>query len=132
MKFLQATSSKRQRERSFGGRNGNKPRRLSCLFCGKDKGHTTKTCQVTIQKQKEIAEAKARQNLPKQVLHTASCYSPYILEYVGNQQPTTSVALASHSQASWAQLPPSPPLAPALVHNQQPEGHCQAQQQCDL
>jgi hypothetical protein len=48
-----------------------------------------------IQKQKEIAEAEARQNQPKQVLHTASCYSPYILEYVGNQQPTTSVASAS-------------------------------------
>ena len=26
-------------------------------FCGEDKGHTTRTCQVTIQKQKEIAEA---------------------------------------------------------------------------
>ena len=65
-------------------------------------GHTTRTCQVTIQKQKEIAEAEARQNQPKQVLHTASCYSPYILEYVGNQQPTASVASVSHSQASWA------------------------------
>jgi hypothetical protein len=31
-----------------------------------------------------------RQNQPKQVLHTASCYSPYIPEYVGNQ-PATSV-----------------------------------------
>jgi hypothetical protein len=105
-------------------------RRLFCLFCGEDKGHTTRTCQVTIQKQKEIVEAKARQNQPKQVLHTASCYSPYIPKYVGNQQPTTSVASASHSQAAWAQLPP-PPLAPTLVHNQQPEGHRQAQQQRD-
>jgi hypothetical protein len=67
---------------------------------------TTRTCQVTIQKQKEIAKAEARQNQPKQVFHTASCYSPYIPEYVGNQQPTTSVALASNSQAAWAQLPP--------------------------
>jgi hypothetical protein len=85
-----------------------------------------------IQKQKEIAEAEARQNQPNQVLHTSSCYSQYIPEYVGNQQPTTSVALASHSQASWAQLPPPPPLAPALNHNQQPEGHRQIQQQRDL
>jgi hypothetical protein len=47
--------------RSFsGGRFGNQPRKLFCLFCGKDKGHTTRTCQVTIQKQKEIAEAEAR------------------------------------------------------------------------
>jgi hypothetical protein len=86
---------------------------------------------VTIHKQKQIAEAEARQNQPKQVLHTASCYSSYIREYVGNQQPTTSVASASHSQDAWAQLPPPPPLVPTLVHNQQPEGHCQAQQQRD-
>jgi hypothetical protein len=115
--------------RSFsGGRFGNQPRKLYCLFCGEDKGHTTRTCHVTIQKQKEIAEAEARQSQPKQVLHTASCYSPYIPEYVGNQQPTTSVASASHSRASWPQLPPPPPL----VHNQQPEGHNHTQQQRDL
>jgi hypothetical protein len=35
-------------------------------------------------------------------LHTASCYYPYVPEYVGNQQPLASVASASHSQASWA------------------------------
>jgi hypothetical protein len=87
--------------RSFsGGRFGNQPRMLYCLFYGEDKGHTTRTCQVTIQKQKEIAEAETWQNQPKQVLHNASCYSPYILEYVGNQHPTASVASASHSQAS--------------------------------
>jgi hypothetical protein len=83
-----------------------------------------------IQKQKEIAEAEARQNQPKQVLHISSCYSPYIPKYVGNQQPTTSDASASHCQAVWAQLQP-PPLVPTLVHNQQPEGHRQAQQQRD-
>jgi hypothetical protein len=87
-------------------------------------------CQVTIQKQKEIAEAEARQNQPKQVLHTTLCYSPYIPEYVGNQQPTTLFAWASHSQAAWAPLPP-PPMVPTLTHNQQPEGHRQAQEQCD-
>jgi hypothetical protein len=109
--------------RNFGGRYG--PRKLFCLFCGKDKGHTIRTCQVTIQKQKEIAEVEARQNWPKQVLHTASCYSPYIPEYVGKQQPTTSVASASHSQAASTPLPPPPPMAPTLNHNQQPRGHRQ-------
>jgi hypothetical protein len=86
--------------RSFRGRYGNQPRKLFCLFCGEDKGHTTRMCQVTIQKQKEIAESEARQNQPKQVLHTALCYSPYIPKYMGNQQPIASVASASHSQAS--------------------------------
>jgi hypothetical protein len=59
--------------RSFEGRYGDEPRRLFCLFRSEDKGHTTRTCQVTIQKQKEIAKDKARQNQQKQVLHTASC-----------------------------------------------------------
>jgi hypothetical protein len=40
-------------------------------------------CHVTIQKQKEIAEAAAQQSQPKQVIHTASYHSPYIPEYVG-------------------------------------------------
>jgi hypothetical protein len=43
---------------------------------------------------------RSKRRLPKQVLHSTSCYSPYIPEYVGNQ-PTASVASASHSQASW-------------------------------
>jgi hypothetical protein len=52
--------------RSFSGRRfGNQPRKLYCLFCDEDKVHTTKTCQVTIQKQKEIAEAEAWQSQPK-------------------------------------------------------------------
>jgi hypothetical protein len=106
----------------FGGRYEDKPRKLHCLFCGEDKGHTTRTCQVTIQKKKEIAEAETRQNQPKQVLHTASCYSPYVPEYVGNQ-PTTSVASTSHSQASWAQLSLPPPLPLTHTRSQQTEGH---------
>jgi hypothetical protein len=36
--------------RNFGGRYDNQPRKLFYLFCGEDKGHTTRTCQVTIQK----------------------------------------------------------------------------------
>jgi hypothetical protein len=115
--------------RGFRGRYEDQPKRLYCLFCGEDKGHTTRTCQVTIQKQKEIAEAEAQQNQLKQVLHTASCYSPYVPKYVGNQQPAAYVALASHSQASWAQLPLPPPLPPTQTRSKQPGGHQHAQQQ---
>jgi hypothetical protein len=88
-------------------------------------------CQITILKQKEIAEAEARQNQPKQVLHTASCHSPYIPEYVGNQ-PTAFVASASHSQASWPQLPPPPPLQPIYSRSQHPEGRQHSHQQRDF
>jgi hypothetical protein len=108
-----------------------------CSACSveKNKGHITRTCQVTIQKQTEIVEAEARQNQPKQVLHNASCYYPYILEYVGNQQPfsqpTASVASASQFPAACALPPPPPVMAPTLSHNQQPEGHRQIQQQRD-
>jgi hypothetical protein len=105
----------------FGGRFGDQPRKIYCLFCGEDKGHTTRMCHVTIQKQKEIVEAEARRNQQKQVLHTASCHSPYIPEYVNNHH-AASVALASHSQASWPQLPPPPPLQPTYSRSQQPEG----------
>jgi hypothetical protein len=79
---------------------GISPRKIYCLFCGEDKGHTTRMCQITIQKQKEIAKAEARQSQPKQILHTASCHSPNIPKYVGNH-PAASVASASQPQASW-------------------------------
>jgi hypothetical protein len=49
----------------FRGRYGDQPRKIYCLFCGEDKGHTTRTCQITILKQKEIAEAEAQQNQTK-------------------------------------------------------------------
>jgi hypothetical protein len=108
--------------RSFRGRYNSQPRRLFCLFCGEDKGHTTRTYQVIIQKKKEIAEAEARQNQPKHVLHIASYYSPYILEYVHNQQPIqqlpASVTSASHSPARWV-LPQPPTSAPTSSYNQQ-------------
>jgi hypothetical protein len=62
--------------RGFGGRYRDQPRKIYCLLCGEDKGHTTRMCQITIQKQKEIAEAEARQNQPKQVLHTLRATLP--------------------------------------------------------
>jgi hypothetical protein len=117
--------------RGFGGRYGDQPRKIYCLFYGEDKGHNTRTCQITIQKQKEIAEAEARQNQPKQVLHTASCHSPYIPEYVGNH-PAASLASASQPQVSWPQLPPPPPLQPTYSRGQQPEGSQQTHQQRDF
>jgi hypothetical protein len=77
--------------------------------------------RLPFRSKKEIAKVEARQNQPKQVLHTALCYSPYIPEYVGNQ-PAASIASASHSQASWPQLPLPPPLQPTHTRSQQPEG----------
>jgi hypothetical protein len=46
--------------RGFRGRFGDQPRKIYCSFYGEDKDHTTRMCQITIQKQKEIAEAEAR------------------------------------------------------------------------
>jgi hypothetical protein len=113
--------------RGFGGRFGDQHRNIYCLFCGEDKGHTTRMCHVTIQKQKEIAEAATQQSQPKQVMHTASYHSPYILEYVGNH-PAASVASASQPQASWQQ-PPPPPL---MQRGQQPEGSQHTHHQRDF
>jgi hypothetical protein len=44
--------------RGFRGRYGDQPRKLYCLFCGEDKGHTTRTCQVTIQKHGRISRSR--------------------------------------------------------------------------
>jgi murein DD-endopeptidase MepM/ murein hydrolase activator NlpD len=44
--------------RGFGGRYVDQPRKNYCLFCGEDKGHTTTTCQITIQKQKRLLKEK--------------------------------------------------------------------------
>jgi hypothetical protein len=80
-------------------------------------------CHVTIQKQKEIAEATAQQSQTKQVMHTASYHSPYIPEYVGNH-PAVSVASASQPQASWQQPPTSTTnatcLSPRLAARREP------------
>jgi hypothetical protein len=122
-----APSSKGRGTRGFGGRFGNHPRKIYCLFCGEDKGHTTRMCHVTIQKQKEIAEAAAQQSQLKQVMHTASYHSSYIPEYVGNH-PATSIASASQPQTSWQQVPPPPPIQ----RGQQPEGSQLTHQQRDF
>jgi hypothetical protein len=39
--------------RGFGGRFGDQPRNIYCLFCGEDKGHTTRMCHVTIQNKRK-------------------------------------------------------------------------------
>jgi hypothetical protein len=118
--YLRPPAPRGRGARGFGGRFGDQPREIYCLFCGEDKGHTTRMCHDTIQKQKEIAEAAAQQNQPKQVMHTASYHSPYIPE---------SVASASQPQASWPQPPPPPPLQPAYSRDQ---GSQQTHQQRDF
>ena len=97
------------------------------LAINRGESFAIRMCHVTIQKQKEIAEAAAQQAQPKQVMHTASYHSPYIPEYVGNH-PAVSVASASQPQASWQQPPPPPPLQ----QGQQPEGSQYAPHQRDF
>jgi hypothetical protein len=79
--------------------------------------------RVTLQERAKLL-FKRKKRLLKQKLGRTSrsrCYSPYIPEYTGNQ-PAAFVASASHSQASWPQLPLPPPLPPAHTQSQQPEG----------
>jgi hypothetical protein len=58
--YLRPPTPRGRGARGFGGRFGDQPRKIYCLFCGEDKGHTTRMCHVTIQKQKEIAEVVAQ------------------------------------------------------------------------
>jgi hypothetical protein len=72
---------------------GTSPGRSTAYFVVK----TMATIQEHVKspsKSKKRLQAEARQSQPKQVLHTASCHSPYIPEYVGNH-PAASVASAS-------------------------------------
>jgi hypothetical protein len=105
---------------------GTSPRRSTAYFVVKTRATIQERVKSPSKSKKEIAEAEARQSQPKQVLHTASCHSPYIPEYVGNH-PAASVASASQPQ-----LPPPPPLQPAYSRGQQPEGSQQTHQQRDF
>jgi hypothetical protein len=71
-----------------------------------------KTRAIIQERVKSPSKSRKKLQKPKQVLHSASCHSPYIPEYVGTH-PATSVASASRPQVSWPQLPPPPPLQPA-------------------
>jgi cystathionine beta-lyase/cystathionine gamma-synthase len=73
---------------------GTSPGRFTAYFVVKTRATIQERVKSPSKSKKEIAEAEARQSQPKQVLHTASCHSPYIPEYVGNH-PAASVASAS-------------------------------------
>jgi hypothetical protein len=84
------------------------------MFCGQNKGHTTKTCQITIQKQKELTDVQTNQL--KEVFHTSSYYSPCIPHHVQHQeskpQPLGSIISTSLSPTHWVvplTLIPGPP-----------------------
>jgi hypothetical protein len=68
--------------RGFGGRYGDQPRKIYYLFCGEDKGHTTRMCQITIQKaegdRRSRSSAKSTEAGPAHcfvslTLHTEIC-----------------------------------------------------------
>jgi hypothetical protein len=46
--FFRPPAPRGRGARGFGGRFGDQPRKIYCLFCGEDKGHTTRMCHVTI------------------------------------------------------------------------------------
>jgi hypothetical protein len=46
--FFRPPAPRGRGARGFGGRFGDQPRRTFCLFCGENKGHTTRMCHVTI------------------------------------------------------------------------------------
>jgi hypothetical protein len=70
------------------------------LFCGEDKGHTTRTCHNTINKQKELASSATQPSQLKEVFNTSSYCSPYIPQYVQTQSQEPRPSLPSASNAS--------------------------------
>jgi hypothetical protein len=51
--YLRSPAPRGRGATGFGGRFGDQPRKIYCLFCGEDKGHTTRMCHVTIQKKRK-------------------------------------------------------------------------------
>lgn len=62
---------------SFEGKFNAQLGKLYCVFYGENKDHPSKTCQIIIQKQKELADA-TQTTQPKEVFDTSSYYSSYI------------------------------------------------------
>jgi hypothetical protein len=62
---------------------------------------------------------RSRKRLPKPKHNRISRTRFYIPLHaiLPTSHSTTSITSASHSQASWAQLPPPPPLAPTLIRS---------------
>jgi hypothetical protein len=98
--------------RSFRGRYGNQPRKLFCLFCGEDKRHTTTMCQVTIQKQKEIAEAEAGRAYYfvllsiypgvcwQSIAYNFCCFGKSLSSFLGSTATTTATGACPDSQST--------------------------------
>jgi hypothetical protein len=63
--------------RGFGGRFGDQPRKIYCVFCGEDKGHTTRMCHVTIQKQKR--DSRSCSTTESAEAGHAYCFVPFAL-----------------------------------------------------
>jgi hypothetical protein len=72
--------------RGFGGRYGDQPRKIYCLFYGEDKGHTTRTCQITILKQKR--DCQSRSSAESAEASPTYCFVPFSLHTRICGQPT--------------------------------------------
>jgi hypothetical protein len=112
-----------QGRQSVGGRSNASSRKPFCLFYGEDRGHTTRTCHHTINKQKEISSATSQPSQPKKVFSTSSYYSPYIPQYVHPQsqdprllQPSALNVLSNIVTIAWT---PSATFILGPPHNDQ-------------
>jgi hypothetical protein len=106
--------------RGFGERYGDQPRKIYCLFCGEDKGHTTKHARLPF---------RSRKRLPKQRPGRTSRSKFYILLRVTlpTYQNMWAINLQLLSLRQAIHKLPGPSfhchqLPPAHTQNQQPEG----------
>jgi hypothetical protein len=61
--------------RGYGGRFGDQPRKIYCLFCGEDKGHTIRMCRISSKSRRKSQKPKlgkvsrSRSCTPLRVIH---------------------------------------------------------------
>lgn len=71
------------------------------FFCGENKGPITKSCHITIQKQKELI-AVAQTSQSQEIYQTSSYYSLYIPQHVKpKSQPLVSIISPSPQSIHW-------------------------------
>ena len=114
----------------FGGRgsrgrgrfNSGTHRKLFCVFCGEDKGHTTRFCEYTKQKQEELrtknSEPKLKEvaNIPQYCPVNYGIPNVHALSYsyqqprpAQQQLPPTPTFQALPPPPTYQPLPPPPP-----------------------
>jgi hypothetical protein len=129
--LLQATSSKGQRRQGLQMKIWGSAQKNLLLILWWGQGPHYKNVLNHYSEAK--GDCRSRSSVESAEAGFTHCFVPLSLHTRVCGQPTCSFyCFGNHSQASWPQLPPPPPLQPTYSRSQQPEGRQHSQQQHDF